>query len=136
MKIFSERVEELRGHRTQKDFAHILGIPLNTYTNWARGVRDPSLEWLVHICSALSVSSDWLLGLDPPRGDHAPAAVAETPAYERPQNPVADAAYWRGIVSSQQATIAGQQATIAELTRCLIEGRPAAVAPAKKRGAP
>lgn len=27
--------------RMQKGLAHIPGIPLNTYTNWVRGIRDP-----------------------------------------------------------------------------------------------
>lgn len=46
--------------RMQKGLAHIPGIPLNTYTNWVRGIRAPCLEWFVHICTALGVPADWL----------------------------------------------------------------------------
>ena len=64
METFGDRLESLRGPRTQKDFAAILGLPINTYTNWVRGIREPSMNALINICTRLGVSADWLIGLD------------------------------------------------------------------------
>lgn len=65
-KAFAEKLEKLREHLTQKEFAKRLGIPLTTYTNWIAGIRRPSVKAIVSICSHLGVPSDWLLGLAPP----------------------------------------------------------------------
>lgn len=67
MKRFGSRLEELRGENTQKQFAELLDIPLNTYTNWVRGVREPSATAIVNLCTQLDVSADWLLGLSDSR---------------------------------------------------------------------
>lgn len=126
-KSFPEKVEELRGTRTQKEFAKLLGIPLNTYTNWIREITFPSGESLITIHTVLGVSSDWLLGISPYKygsaqvltENHphksAPPAMAEPPAWaihrEMPEGYIAaaatlDAAYWRDLALSQQSTIA------------------------------
>lgn len=68
MKKFGERLESLRGAKTQKEFAALYDIPLNTYTNWVRGIREPSASALVKLCTQLDVSADWLLGLTDSRG--------------------------------------------------------------------
>lgn len=60
---FSEKLESLRGGKTQRDFAKSLGIPLTTYTNWIAGIRSPSAEAVLSICTQLGVSADWLLGI-------------------------------------------------------------------------
>ena len=75
MKKFGERLESLRGAKTQKEFAALYEIPLNTYTNWVRGIREPSASALVKLCTQLGVSADWLLGLSDDRG----GSVAPTP---------------------------------------------------------
>ena len=62
-KSFSERLVELQGERTQREFAKHLGIPLNTYTNWLLHSRRPTMDAIVSICTIMDVSSDWLLGL-------------------------------------------------------------------------
>ena len=64
METFGDRLESLRGPRTQKEFAALLGLPINTYTNWVRGIREPSMNALINICTRLGVSADWLIGLD------------------------------------------------------------------------
>ena len=33
---FKDRLRELRGKRTQKEIAKLLGVPLNSYNNWER----------------------------------------------------------------------------------------------------
>ncbi len=60
---FSEKLESLRGDLTQREFAKRLGIPLTTYTNWVAGIRSPSAEAVMSICTQMGVSADWLLGL-------------------------------------------------------------------------
>lgn len=60
---FSEKLESLRGGLTQREFAKRLGIPLTTYTNWITGIRSPSGEAILSICTQLGISADWLLGL-------------------------------------------------------------------------
>lgn len=74
MKKFGERLESLRGEKTQKEFAALYDIPLNTYTNWVRGIREPSANALVKLCTQLDVSADWLLGLSDSRGGSAATA--------------------------------------------------------------
>lgn len=63
MKKFGDKIEELRSNKTQREFAKLIGVPLNTYTNWTRGIRMPSIENIVNICVQLGVSADWLLGI-------------------------------------------------------------------------
>ena len=62
MSVFGERLESRRVG-TQKQFAQSLGIPLNTYTNWIRGIRKPDMDAIIKLCIQMSVSADWLLGL-------------------------------------------------------------------------
>jgi transcriptional regulator with XRE-family HTH domain len=71
MKVFSDRLEKLRGSQTQRAFAKKLGVPLNTYTNWVRKINCPKTDQLGKICTEFGVSSDWLLGLD----DRAPPEI-------------------------------------------------------------
>ena len=76
MKKLGTRLETLRGEKTQKEFSALCGIPLNTYTNWVRGICEPSASALVKLCTTFGVSSDWLLGLSDERagGSAAPTA--------------------------------------------------------------
>lgn len=75
MESFGERLESLRDSDTQKGFAKSLGIPINTYTNWVRGIREPSMSAIITLCTHLGVSADWLLGL-PERGGSAASVTA------------------------------------------------------------
>ena len=84
METFGERLESLRNGMTQKEFAASLQTPINTYTNWVRGIREPSMSALVNLCTHLSVSADWLLGLS----DNSFTAVKESaqPTVNAPNN--------------------------------------------------
>lgn len=121
-KSFADRIEELRGDKTQKEFANLLGIPLNTYTNWTRGLRFPTAEAVVTICTQLGCSANWLLGLsedvqpEPPK-----RALSNVSASAKGDT------YWRDLAISQQATIA-------QLVAQLAEGRASVAAPAKTGG--
>ena len=63
MKDFIDRLKELQGERTQKEYAKYLGIPLNTYTNWILRSRRPTIDALISISKTEGVTTDWLLGL-------------------------------------------------------------------------
>ena len=63
MSAFGDRLESLRNGMTQKEFAASLQTPINTYTNWVRGIREPSMGAIINLCTRLGVSSDWLLGI-------------------------------------------------------------------------
>jgi hypothetical protein len=107
-------------------------VPLNTYTNWVRGIREPSSEWIVAISTRLGVSADWLLGIADAasaQAERVPAAapgqVSESVTYDRPP---AGESYWRNLVASQQATIA-------TLTNLLSDGKTSAASKASSRAA-
>ena len=79
MSTFGERLESLRNGRTQKIFARDIGLPLNSYTNWVRGVREPSMSAIIALCTRLDVSADWLLGLPDRSGGITQQATANGP---------------------------------------------------------
>lgn len=106
-KSFSERLEHLRGDRSQREFAKKIGVPLTSYTNWVLGVSQPKFDNLVSICSTLGVSADWLLGLPTASSPSIPSAPVVPPdAASAPSE-----AYWRDLAASQQETIAGLTAS-------------------------
>ena len=42
-----------------------MGVPLNTYTNWVRGINTPRAEQLQNICTECNVSMESLIGVLP-----------------------------------------------------------------------
>ncbi len=64
MNFFSQRLKEIRGPRTQREMASLLGWKQPLWERYESGrVCNPGIDVLLHICSTLMVSSDWLLGL-------------------------------------------------------------------------
>lgn len=61
--IFSERFRQLRGHKSQADFADLIGISRPTIGFYENGERLPDALVIAKICEKCNVSSDWLLGL-------------------------------------------------------------------------
>ncbi len=47
---------------TQKQMAHVVGVPKNTYSNWELGLSRPKFEDLLSIADFFDVSTDYLLG--------------------------------------------------------------------------
>lgn len=88
MSTFGEKLESLRKGMTQKEFAASLHIPINTYTNWVRGLREPSMSAIINLCTQLSVSSDWLL--DIPLSKVATATFDPSPPAHPPSEATAD----------------------------------------------
>ena len=58
---FKDRLRELRGKRTQKEIAKLLGVPLNSYNNWENG-REPSYAVLKKIAEFYHVPVSYLKG--------------------------------------------------------------------------
>lgn len=56
-----QNARQVRGY-SQYDFAKLLGIGRSTLANYEQGVREPSLEMIEKIASALCVSPAWLVG--------------------------------------------------------------------------
>jgi Predicted transcriptional regulators len=50
---------KLRGHRTQKEIAELVGISRTAYTNIEKGKRNPSVSTAKKIAKALGV--DWVI---------------------------------------------------------------------------
>lgn len=61
--VFSERFAELRGRKTQGEFAEFLGISRPTVGFYENGTRLPDALILRQISEKCNVSTDWLLGL-------------------------------------------------------------------------
>lgn len=63
--LYIERIKQFRQekHITQAQVAAVLGISQQQYFKYEKGVNELPIRYLVAICKAYSVSSDWLLGL-------------------------------------------------------------------------
>jgi transcriptional regulator with XRE-family HTH domain len=65
-KIFTTRFKELRKEKgfTQKELAEILKTTDDSIYSWESGRSQPSIEMIRSICKTLSISSDYLLGIE------------------------------------------------------------------------
>lgn len=61
--VFSERLRELQGDRSNVEFAAFLGMSRQTIGFYLNGDRIPDILALRQIAEHCSVSADWLLGL-------------------------------------------------------------------------
>ena len=68
MKVFGDRLLELRrgAGLTQKQVADALDIHSVTYLHYEKDQREPPLELLVRRAAFFDVTTDWLLGVEPP----------------------------------------------------------------------
>jgi Predicted transcriptional regulators len=65
---FIERLKAQRGDLNQAEFARKLGLPPNSYHRYESGARVPDIDVLSQMAQRLSVSTDYLLGLDSQSG--------------------------------------------------------------------
>lgn len=67
MLVIAERIKELRQARgwTQADVARRLSITRNGVNSWEQGLSTPSPASLVDLARLFSVSTDYLLGVEP-----------------------------------------------------------------------
>jgi len=63
---FSDRLKSIRIDRgyTQRTLGELVGVSEMTIGNWERGVKQPSLNFLLALSDALHVSVDFLIGSD------------------------------------------------------------------------
>lgn len=64
--MLNERIRQLRLERnlSQVDLAKKLNVTKQSVSNWENDNIQPSIEMLVKLAEAFSVSTDYLLGLD------------------------------------------------------------------------
>lgn len=65
MENIGKRLAQARGFNrmTQGELAAVLGVTVQTISNWEHARRMPDADYMRGICLALNISSDWLLGL-------------------------------------------------------------------------
>jgi transcriptional regulator with XRE-family HTH domain len=64
----NERLRALRGRRSRRSFANLLGVHFNTLLNYEKG-RTPDYEFLLHVCARTQCDRNWLFfgsPADPP----------------------------------------------------------------------
>ena len=68
MKSFGDRLLELRrgAGLTQKQLTDALDIHSVTYLHYEKDQREPPLELVVRMAAFFDVTTDWLLGVEPP----------------------------------------------------------------------
>lgn len=66
MDIFQKRLKELRieSGLSQIELANMIQTTNDSIYSWEKGRSQPSIEAIRKLCSALGVSSDYLLGLE------------------------------------------------------------------------
>ena len=64
--MFNERLKSIRESHgmNQTKLAQLLGVSKQSVSNWENDNIQPSIEMLIKIAKAFSVSTDYLLGLD------------------------------------------------------------------------
>ena len=64
--MFGSRIKKLRLSLglNQVEFGNRLNVTKQSVSNWENGNIQPSIDMLIKICSAFSISADYLLGLD------------------------------------------------------------------------
>ena len=64
--MLNGRIREIRMAKkmSQVELANILGVTKQSVSNWENDNIQPSIEMLIKLAKALSVSSDYLLGID------------------------------------------------------------------------
>lgn len=74
MSTLGNRIKNVRGDKTQKEFAALIGVSRDVLANWEVGRARPSTSDVVVIATAANVSTDYLLG----RVDNQAGAIAVT----------------------------------------------------------
>lgn len=89
MTTIGERIRQVRGEKTQSEFAGLTSIPKNTLGRYERGEIIPGGEAISLLCKNIGIDPNWLLFGEGPmrRGETAPAAPAAAPNEPPPAQP-------------------------------------------------
>jgi transcriptional regulator with XRE-family HTH domain len=68
-----ERLDELG--RTQTEFAREIGLSPQRLNNYLKARRPPDVESLIKIAQGLGLSTDYLLGIGPPKADQTRSVI-------------------------------------------------------------
>lgn len=97
---YKNRLYELRGNRSQKEFAEMIGLTQQNYANYENGKQQLRQELVDKICKQFGCNYDWLAGLSeeesllisgglvPPGGQRLARTFAIRPTYSRHVVPV------------------------------------------------
>lgn len=77
MEIFCERLKKMRNGQSYQAFAKTTGLPASSLERWEKGLSDIKASQLRILAKVLSVSADWLLGIDDAVEKNERAEVAE-----------------------------------------------------------
>ena len=77
MEIFCERLKQMRNGRSYQAFAKLTGLPATSLERWEKGLSDIKASQLRVLATVLSVSTDWLLGIENVPTQNERAEVAE-----------------------------------------------------------
>ena len=58
---FSERIRQLRGKTSQREFAERIGVNINSLRHYEKGARRPNVDILENICKYTGASPTWLV---------------------------------------------------------------------------
>jgi transcriptional regulator with XRE-family HTH domain len=75
-----DRLKILRGGRSQTDFAREFGLIQQTYARWENNSREPSVDEILKVSHRCGVTTDWLLGVDDEKTEHAKPPVLRSTA--------------------------------------------------------
>jgi len=56
-------LKELQGSMNVSEFARFLGVNQKTLDNYIKGIRKPTVDFVLHVCTKCGISCDRLLGL-------------------------------------------------------------------------
>lgn len=74
MNLSSSIAREIKSHRTrdlsmtQNEFASKIGVSTATLSAWERGIREPSIPYIIIMSEVFNVTIDHLIGLEKLRG--------------------------------------------------------------------
>ena len=114
--VWSQRLKELRGKRTQRKMCEISGVSTSTWSRWEAGESEPSIEEVISLCGIFNMYSDWLFGLSDERLPCLQAVEAQgggCPSCQKKDETIFSLVK---VVEQQQETVAGQQNTINRIT--------------------
>ena len=63
MSVFASRLREVRGSKSQAEFAKLLGVKTAAYGHYETGRTQPSVDVIIRIVEVSGRSSDWLFGI-------------------------------------------------------------------------
>lgn len=84
----ARRLRELRGDRTQQEFANLLMIDRKTVVRSEKGDRPPSAELLVALNTVLGIEPSYVLTGEKPRASRPPGWLAHMPDPQLPSSKV------------------------------------------------